>query len=73
MRTTVARIDALQDEPGPAHETTEALARETAALIQAVTDARGALAKGAELASRRDGKWAILLGPVTRATCPSHG
>ena len=55
VRATAARIDALQDEPGPGHETAEALARETAALTQAVTDARGALTKVAELASRRDG------------------
>ena len=55
VRTTASRIDALQDEPGPGHETAEALARETATLTQAVADARGALAKAAELASRRDG------------------
>ena len=55
VRATAARIDALQDEPGPGHETAEALARETAALTQAVADARGALAKAAELAPRRDG------------------
>ena len=55
VRATAARIDALQDEPGPGHETSEALARETAALIQAVKDARGALAKASELTARRDG------------------
>ena len=55
MRATASRIDALQDEPGPGHDTAEALARETAALTQAVANARGALAKAAELASRRDG------------------
>ena len=44
VRATAARIDALQDAPEPEHETAEALARETAALTQAVVDARGALA-----------------------------
>ncbi len=44
------------DTPGPEHETAEALARETAALTEAVEDARGALAKAAELAARRDGQ-----------------
>ena len=54
--TMVARIDALQDALGPEGETSEVLARETAALTQAVGDARGALAKAAELvAARRDG------------------
>ena len=51
-----ARIDALQDAPGPGHETAEALARETAALTQAVEDVRVAIAKAAELAARRDGQ-----------------
>ena len=55
VRTTASRIDALQNEPGPGHETVEAMARETAALTQAVADARGALARAAELAARRDG------------------
>ena len=55
VRATAVRIDTLRDEPGTGHETAEALARETAALTQAVTDARGALAKAAELAARRDG------------------
>ena len=55
VRATAARIDALQDETGPAHETAKELARETAALTQSVTDARGALAEAAELAARRDG------------------
>ena len=55
VRGTAARIDALQDDPGPGHETAKELARETAALTQAIADARGALAKAAELASRRDG------------------
>ena len=55
MRATAARVDALQDAPGPEHETAEALARETAALTQAVEDARAALAKAAELAARRNG------------------
>ena len=56
VRATAARIDALQETPGPEHETAEALARETAALTQAVEDAHGALAKAAELAARRDGQ-----------------
>ena len=56
VRTTADRIDALQEAPGPEHETADALARETAALTQAVEDARGALAKSAELAARRDGQ-----------------
>ena len=55
VRATAARIDALKDETGPAQETAKELARETAALTQAVADARGALAKAAEIASRRDG------------------
>ena len=55
VRATAARVDALQDAPGPEHETAEALARETAALTQAVEDARAALAKAAELAARRNG------------------
>ncbi len=55
VRATAARIDALQAVPTPNLEAAEALARETAALIQAVTDARGALAKAAELAAGRDG------------------
>ncbi len=55
MRATAARIDALQATPTPNLEAAEALARETTALTQAVTDARGALAKAAELAARRDG------------------
>ena len=56
VRATAARIDALENAPGPADETADALARETAALTQAVEDARGALAKAAELAARRDGQ-----------------
>ena len=55
VRATAARIDALQDETGPAPDTAEALARETAALTQAVGDARGALARAAELAAGREG------------------
>ena len=55
VQSIVARIDALQDEAGPARDTAETLARETAALTQAVTDARGALARAAELAAGRDG------------------
>ena len=56
VRATAARIDALENAPGPADETAEALAREMAALTQAVEDARGALAKAAELAAQRDGQ-----------------
>ena len=56
VRATAARIDALEEPPGPEHETTEVLARETVALTQAVEDARGALAKAAELAVQRDGQ-----------------
>ena len=56
VRTTAARIDALQKAPGPEHETAEALARERAALTQAVEDTRGALAKATELAAQRDGQ-----------------
>ena len=55
VRATAARIDALQDELGRGHETANEVARETAALTRAVADARGALAKAAELAPRRDG------------------
>ena len=55
VRATAARIDALQDTSAPAPETAKELARETAALTQAVADARGALAKAAELAARKDG------------------
>ena len=55
VRAPAARIDALEGTPGPEHETAEALARETAALTEAVEDARGALAKAAQLAARRDG------------------
>ena len=55
------RIEVLQDDTGPAHETAQALARETAALTQAVADARGALAKAAELAARRDGAGAAFV------------
>ena len=56
VRATAARIDALQEAPGPEHETAEILARETAALTQAVEDARGALDKAAELVVQRDGR-----------------
>ena len=56
VRATAARIEALQNAPGLEHETAEALARETAALAQAVEDVRGELAKAAELAARRDGQ-----------------
>ena len=55
VRATAARIDALQEAPGPEHDTAEKLARETAALTQAVEDARGALDKAAELAAQQDG------------------
>ncbi len=56
VRATAARIDALQESAGPEHETAEVLARGTAALTQAVEDARGALARAEELAARRDGQ-----------------
>ena len=49
VRATASRINAFQEEAGPAHETAEELARETAALTQAVADARGALSKASEL------------------------
>ena len=55
VRATAARIEALENAHDPKQETAEALAHETAALTQAVTDARGALAKAAELAAGRDG------------------
>ena len=55
VRATAARIDALQDRTTPTNGTAEELARETAALNQAVVDARGALARAAELAAGRDG------------------
>ena len=55
VRAAAARIDELHDAHRPEPETAEALARETAALTQAVENARGALAKAAELAARRDG------------------
>ena len=56
VRATAARIDALRDAPGPEHETAEALARETAALSQAVEDARGTLAEAAQLTAQQDGQ-----------------
>lgn len=55
VRSTAARIDALQDETGPEHESAQALVRETAALTQAAADARGALANAADLTASRDG------------------
>ena len=55
VQAAAARIDELHDAHRPEPETAEALARETAALTQAVENARGALAKAAELAARRDG------------------
>ena len=54
VRSTAARVDALRDAQEPERETAGALARETAALTQAVADTRDALAKAAESASRRD-------------------
>ena len=54
VQTIAARLDALQDTPGPDGERAEALARETTALTQAVGNARGALAKAEELATRQD-------------------
>ena len=56
VRATAERIDALQEAPGPKHDTAETLARETAALTRAVENARGALAKAAELAAQQDGQ-----------------
>ena len=56
VRATAAQIDTLQESPGAEQETAQALARETAALTQAVEDARGGLAKAAELAARQDGQ-----------------
>ena len=47
VRATASRIDALQDAAGPEYDTAEALARETAALTQAVAEARVALAMAA--------------------------
>ena len=55
VRATAARIEALKNAYVPRQETAETLARETVALTQAVTGARGALARAAELAARRDG------------------
>ena len=55
VQTVASRLDALQEVSGPDDERAEALARETAALTQAVGDARDALAKAAELAARWDG------------------
>ena len=56
VRTTAARIDALQEAPSPEDETTEVLVRQTAALTQAVEEARSTLAKAAELAAQQDGR-----------------
>ena len=56
VRATAARIDTLQESAGPEHETTEALARGTAVLTQAVENARGELARAEKLATRRDGQ-----------------
>ena len=55
VRAMAARIEGLEDAHDPKQETAEALAREAAALTRAVTDARGALARAAELAAGRDG------------------
>ena len=55
VKTIASRLDALQEVSGPDDERAEALTRETVALSQAVRDARGALAKAAELAGRQDG------------------
>ena len=56
VRATAARIDALQKAPEPGSETARAPTRETAAMTQAVEDARGALAEAAELATQQDGQ-----------------
>ena len=53
VRATAARIDALQNAPGPGQETAEALAGAMAALTQMAEDARAALGKAAD--ARRDG------------------
>lgn len=55
VKALSARIDALLEAPAPEYETAGALARETAALTQAVGDARAVLADAAELAAGRDG------------------
>ena len=55
VQTIASRLDALQEVSGPEDERAEALARETAALSQAVQDARHALTKAEELAARQDG------------------
>ena len=54
VRAMAAKIDTLLSATGPENETTEALARETAALAQAVEGARGTLADAAGLAARRE-------------------
>ena len=65
VRAMAARIDALLSATGPENETTEALARETAALAQAVEDARGSLAETAEFAAQREKKASSGAGVLT--------
>ena len=69
MRATAARIDALEDEPERAHETAAALARETAALTQAIEGARGALAKAADVAARQAVLPSLRTNHPTRIVC----
>ena len=54
VRATAARIDALLNAAEQGSETAEALARERAALTQAISDARGTLAETAGFAARRE-------------------
>lgn len=67
VRATAARIDALENAPRPEPDPAETLAREAAALTHAVEDARGALAKAAELAARRDGQESAEARALTEA------
>ena len=57
VQATAARIDALQDEQGPARETAKELARETAALTEAVAGRarRARQGSGISLAPGRGG------------------
>ena len=67
VRAMAAKIDTLPSATGPENETTEALARETAALAlaQAVEDARGSLAETAEFAAQREKKASSGAGVLT--------